>query len=199
MEPFIRIKSKVVPLPRADVDTDQIIPARYLKATGKSGMGEALFADWRRDPTGAPVPDFPLNRPECQGARILLTQANFGCGSSREHAVWALLGSGFKSVIAPSFGDIFRSNAIKNGLLPVELPAGTIDRLFGDLEVEPQAEVAIDLEGEWVRLPGGEQVPFKTDSFARFTLLQGMDHLDFLLSLEGEIKTFENLREGANA
>jgi 3-isopropylmalate/(R)-2-methylmalate dehydratase small subunit len=195
MEPFSTLKSKVVPLNRANIDTDQIIPARYLKATGKSGMGQVLFADWRRDAAGLEVAGFPLNRPGLREANILLAGENFGCGSSREHAVWALQDWGFRSVLAPSFADIFRNNAYKNGLLPVEIPAHVSERLFENLAEFPGSEVEVDLVNEWVVLPDGERIEFQTDDFARLTLLRGMDQLDYLLSKESLIGEFEMKRE----
>ena len=191
MDPFTTLRSRIVPLDRADVDTDQIIPARYLKATDKIGLGEGLFADWKCDPYGILDPDFPLNRSVCQGAQVLLADENFGCGSSREHAVWALMDWGIRSVLAPSFADIFRNNAFKNGFLPVELPAETIAGLFETLERNPWAEVVIDLENTRVTLPDGNLVDFQIDEFARFTLMNGMDQLDFLLTQEPQIVAYE--------
>jgi 3-isopropylmalate/(R)-2-methylmalate dehydratase small subunit len=191
MEPFTTLKSRIVPLPRADVDTDQIIPARYLKATVKTGLGEGLFADWKCDEKGILDPEFPLNRDACRGANVLLADENFGCGSSREHAVWALMDWGIQSVLAPSFADIFRNNAFKNGLLPIELPQESITELFHTLESNERAEVVINLENSTVALPSGELVPFQIDEFARYTLMNGMDQLDFLLSQEARIEDYE--------
>ncbi len=191
MSTFTTLTSRLVPLPVENIDTDQIIPARYLKATDKRGMGDALFADWRYHPDGSPNPDFVLNDPQYRGAQILLAGDNFGCGSSREHAPWALTGYGFRAVISTSFADIFRNNALKNGLLPVIVDAATHRALFDLSEKTPQAEVTIDLRAQTLRLPDGTAVSFPIDPFARECLLKGVDQLGYILSFEAEIAAFE--------
>jgi 3-isopropylmalate/(R)-2-methylmalate dehydratase small subunit len=175
------ITSKTAVLPVDNVDTDQIIPARFLTTTGKKGLGEALFADWRRDP------DFVLNRQEAKGAAILVTGENFGCGSSREHAPWALIGHGFRAIVSRSLADIFKANALKNGLLPVEVPAEVHLRLLES----PGVLVTVDLERRVVVLPDGSEAPFPIDGFARHCLLEGIDPLDFLLQQESRIRSYE--------
>jgi 3-isopropylmalate/(R)-2-methylmalate dehydratase small subunit len=191
MEPVTPFSSRLVSLPNENVDTDQIVPARFLKVTDKAGLGEALFADWRFNPDGTPKPDFILNQPEIQGARILLAGDNFGCGSSREHAPWALVGFGFKAVISTSFADIFRNNALKNGLLPIVVDWDTHRQLFSLVEEDPQAEVEVDLASQTLRLPDGRRVTFPIDSFARRCLLDGVDELGYLLGLEPQIAAYE--------
>jgi len=186
----------VVPLLRDNVDTDQIIPARFLKVTHRSSLGPAAFADWRRDPA------FVLEQERYDGAQILLTGENFGCGSSREHAAWALRGAGFRAVIATSFGDIFRQNALKNALLPVELTPSQHEELLaeavgqdGVVDVERPASgtplVEIDLERLVVTMPSGRDLPFDVDPFSRYCLLGGVDQLDYLLSFSKEIANYE--------
>ncbi len=191
MPQFTSLTSRVVPLPMNDVDTDQIIPARFLKVTDKAGLGANLFADWRYNPDGSPKPDFVLNRPEHQGAQILLAGDNFGCGSSREHAPWALTGHGFRAVISTSFADIFCANALKNGLLPIVVDAATHQLLFELLEEVPQAELRIDLASQTLSLPAGQSVTFPIDGFSKTCLLQGTDELGYLLSFEPQIAAFE--------
>jgi 3-isopropylmalate/(R)-2-methylmalate dehydratase small subunit len=191
MKPFTTLTSKIIPLPHRNVDTDQIIPARYLKVTDKTGLAEGLFYDWRYTEDGTPNPDFVLNRPEYQSASILLAGDNFGCGSSREHAPWALTGWGIRAVISTSFADIFRNNALKNGLLPVTVDEETLQSLF-DLTLEaPQAEVTIDLENLRVGLPGGAEVAFPIDPFARKCLIDGVDQLGYLRMFEDQIAAYE--------
>jgi 3-isopropylmalate/(R)-2-methylmalate dehydratase small subunit len=185
MAQFTTLTSRVVPFPANDVDTDQIIPARFLKATDKLGMGAHLFADWRYRPDGTPRPDFVLNRPEHQGAQILLAGDNFGCGSSREHAPWALTGFGFRA-------DIFRNNALKNGLLPIQVDAATHQMLFDVLEEVPQAVLTVDLAAQTVTLPTGQTVKFPIDGFSKACLLQGTDELGYLLSFAAQIDAYEN-------
>lgn len=194
MASFTRIVSRVVPLPAADVDTDQIIPARFLKGVDKEGLGAALFADWRYGSGGTPRPDFPLNRPERQGASILLAGPNFGCGSSREHAAWALVGWGFRAVVSTSFADIFRNNALKNGLLPVEVDAGTHAALLARAEADATFEVAIDLETQTLSAPGLPPVVFPIDGFWKRCLLAGVDELGYILAFEDRIAAFERNR-----
>jgi 3-isopropylmalate/(R)-2-methylmalate dehydratase small subunit len=192
MQPLSTITSRVVVLPLNDIDTDQIIPARYLKATDKHGMGANLFADWRYRPDGSPNPDFILNQPGIQGAQVLLAGNNFGCGSSREHAPWALAGFGFKAVIATSFGDIFYNNALKNGLLPVTVDASTHQMLRELFEEAPRAELTIDLANQAIIFPGGHAEHFPLNAFSKACLLQGTDELGYLLGMQARIRAFEN-------
>jgi 3-isopropylmalate/(R)-2-methylmalate dehydratase small subunit len=191
MAQFTTLTSRVVALPANDVDTDQIIPARFLKATDKLGMGSHLFADWRYYADGSPRPDFVLNKPESQGAQILLAGDNFGCGSSREHAPWALAGFGFRAVISTSFADIFRNNALKNGLLPIVVAPEAHQALFDLLAEVPRAELVVDLASQTVSLPTGQTVPFPIDGFSKTCLLQGTDELGYLLSFNDQIEAFE--------
>lgn len=192
MEKFITITSHVVSLPLDNVDTDQIIPARYLRVTDKLGLGEGLFADWRYHPDGETNPEFMLNRQESKGASILLAGSNFGCGSSREHAPWALLGWGFRAVIATSFADIFRNNALKNGLLPVEIEAVTHDELLRRLEADPIMKVSIDLPSQTLEVAYGYHVFFPIDAFSKRCLLEGTDQLGYLMSFAEEIEAYES-------
>jgi 3-isopropylmalate/(R)-2-methylmalate dehydratase small subunit len=191
MQPLHTITSTIIPLPRNDIDTDQIIPARYLKVTDKSGLADGLFYGWRYFEDGSPDPDFPLNMPEYQGAEVLLAGDNFGCGSSREHAPWALTGWGIRAVISTSFADIFRNNALKNGLLPVVVDAATQSRLFALAAAEPGAGVHIDLGTQTLKLPDGEMVVFPVDAFSKTCLLEGIDQLGYLLKFESRIETYE--------
>jgi len=191
MEPFTTLTSRVVPLPLDNIDTDQIIPARFLKTIDKAGLGDALFADWRYDAAGRPRPDFVLNQPAAQGAQVLLVGHNFGCGSSREHAAWALLGFGFRAVIGTSFADIFRNNALKNGLLPVVVDPQTHQRLLNLVAEDPAAQVTIDLATQSLRLPDGSQATFPIAAFTRRCLLQGVDELGYLLGLLPQIEGYE--------
>jgi len=190
MNPIRVIESRTVVLARDNVDTDQIIPARFLKTTSKEGLGRSLFADWRYDPAGAPRPDFPLNGPAAQGCAVLVAGDNFGCGSSREHAPWALADFGIRAVVSTSIADIFRNNALKNGLVPVVVDAASHRRLLES----PGAPVRIDLEARTLTLPGGEAVSFPIDGFARYCLLNGVDELGFLLSQGEAIAAFERSR-----
>ena len=191
MNKFTSLTSRLVPLPINDIDTDQIIPARFLKVIDKQGLGKNLFADWRYEPDGTPKPDFPINQPENQGAKILLAANNFGCGSSREHAPWALTGFGFQAIIATSFADIFYNNALKNGLLPVVIDVESHQQLVEARNLDAALEITIDLENQTVTLPDGKQVSFPVDSFARTCLMQGTDQLGYLLSFDAEITRFE--------
>jgi 3-isopropylmalate/(R)-2-methylmalate dehydratase small subunit len=191
MPQFTAITSKVIPMPVNNVDTDQIIPARFLKVTDKAGLGQNLFCDWRYDAQGAPRPDFIINRPEHQGAHILLAGDNFGCGSSREHAPWALTGWGIQVVISTSFADIFRSNALKNGLIPLVVDEQTHAMLFEMLEEMPRAEWTVDLEAQMLRLPTGTEIPFQVDPFSRACLLQGVDELGYIQSFSAQLEAFE--------
>lgn len=194
MAQFTTLTSQVVVLPVSDVDTDQIIPARFLKATDKIGMGDHLFADWRYNADGSPKADFVLNKPESQGRQILLAGDNFGCGSSREHAPWALTGFGFRTVVSTSFADIFRSNSLKNGLLPVIVDAKTHQDLFDMLEEIPGAELSVDLASQTLSLPDGRKVTFPIDGFAKACLLNGVDELGYILGFEKDIAAFEQSR-----
>lgn len=192
-KPFRTLTSRVVCLAVDDIDTDQIVPARFLKTTSRQSLGDALFADWRYDAEGRPRPGFPLDAAEGQGARVLLAGANFGCGSSREHAAWALVDYGFRAVLAPRFADIFRDNALENGLLPVELSLAAWSRLLAELEQEPGQRVRIDLARQAVEVlaPQPWRERFSIDAFARHRLLRGLDSLDYLLSRRHEIARFE--------
>jgi len=184
---FTRVTSRVVPLLDADVDTDQIIPARFLKTTDKAGLGAALFADWRGRP------GFPIGAPEHAGAEVLLCGSNFGCGSSREHAPWALVAGGFRVLIGRSFADIFKHNALKNGLVPVVVDAATHAALVGTRDADPALEVTVDLEAQTLTWPGapGGGVSFTVDGFARRCLLDGVDELGFLRQHEDAIEAYE--------
>jgi 3-isopropylmalate/(R)-2-methylmalate dehydratase small subunit len=190
-EPYTPFTSRVIPLPNENVDTDQIIPARYLKTTEKTGLADGLFRDWRYREDGTPNPDFVLNRPEMQGRQILLAGDNFGSGSSREHAPWALTSWGIRAVISTSFGDIFRSNALKNGLLPIEVDRELHGRLFSLVAADPDADLAVDLEAQEVRLPGDEAIRFAVDPFARKMLLAGTDEIGYVLGRLPAIKSWE--------
>jgi 3-isopropylmalate/(R)-2-methylmalate dehydratase small subunit len=192
---FSTLTSTVAELVRDDIDTDQIIPARFLKVTSKEGLADHLFADWRYDETGAPRVDFPLNQPGVAGAAILLAGHNFGCGSSREHAPWALTSFGFRAVVASSFADIFRSNSLKNGLVPVVLDRADHARLVDARERDPALRVTVDLERQVIEWPGQAPLGFPVDPFARRCLLDGTDELGYLLSLESEIEAHERLRQ----
>lgn len=187
MEPRVRIESRTVVLPIADLDTDQVIPARFLTTTGRSGLGAALFHDLRRDPEGRLLPDFPLNRPDAAGARILVAGANFGCGSSREHAPWALVDAGFAAVVSPSIADLFRANAARNGLVPVEIA----EEVHANLVRSPGVRLTVDLGRCAVRFPDGSEAPFHLAPFARRCLLTGLSPLDFLRQREPEIARYE--------
>jgi 3-isopropylmalate/(R)-2-methylmalate dehydratase small subunit len=191
MEPIKQFSGAMVALPINDIDTDQIIPARYLKVTDKNGLGAACFSDWRYNADGSPKPAFPLNQPEHQGAQVLIGGHNFGCGSSREHAPWALMGAGFKAVISTYFADIFKGNALKNGLLPVVVDADTHQQLISLAQEDPNAQVTVDLETTTLTLPDGRQVQFPIDGFSRYCLLNGVDQLGFLLSLDEQAKAYE--------
>ena len=191
MKPFETLTSALIPLPRNDIDTDQIIPARYLKVTDKAGLAEGLFSSWRYLADGSPDPNFPLNRPEYQGAHILVAGDNFGCGSSREHAPWALVGWGIRAVISTSFADIFRNNALKNGLLPVIVDATTQNTLFELAEESSLAQIEIDLASQSLTLPDGSTASFPIDPFSKTCLLEGVDQLGYLLKHEDQIAAFE--------
>jgi 3-isopropylmalate/(R)-2-methylmalate dehydratase small subunit len=187
MEPITRIRSRTASLPSTNIDTDQIIPARFLTITTKTGLGEHLFADWRYLPDGAPDPDFVLNQPAAAGCRILVAGDNFGCGSSREHAPWALLDYGFRAVVSTGIADIFRSNSLKNGLLPVVVDAPTQQWLLA----HPGAEVDIDLDAARLTLPTGASLAFPIEAFARHCLMNGLDELGYLQSRLADIGRYE--------
>lgn len=190
MAQFTTLTSRFVVIPASDIDTDQIIPARFLKATDKNGMGDNLFADWRYHPDGSPKAEFVLNTPEGHASQILVAGDNFGCGSSREHAPWALTGYGFRSVISTSFADIFRNNALKNGLLTVIVDAETHQLLMDLAEEAPRAELTVDLASQTLSYPGGS-VTFPIDPFNKACLLNGVDELGYIMGFEKEIAEFE--------
>ena len=193
MAQFTTLSSRVVLLPVDNIDTDQIIPARFLKATDKKGMGDNLFADWRYDRDGTPKPDFVLNNPESTGAKILMTGDNFGCGSSREHAPWALTGFGVQAVISTSFADIFRNNALKNGLLPIVVDEHTHKVLHQLVRENSRTQLTIDLAPQTLSFEGGS-VTFPIDLFNKTCLLNGVDELGYILGFEKEIAAFEAQR-----
>lgn len=192
MEKVKHIEGSIVSIPVNDIDTDQIIPARFLKVTDKQGLGKAAFCDWRYLEDGeTPNPDFVLNKAEYQGASVLIAGNNFGCGSSREHAPWALIGAGFKAVISTEFADIFRNNALKNGLLPVIVDADTQQQLFSLAEEEPGTSVSVDVEAQTLTLSDGREVTFPLDGFSKYCLLNGVDQLGYLLNLDDEVRDYE--------
>ena len=192
MEKLRHIQGSIVSIPVNDIDTDQIIPARFLKVTDKAGLGTAAFCDWRYLEDGeTPNPEFILNNPDYEGASVLVAGDNFGCGSSREHAPWALLGAGFKAVISTDFADIFRNNALKNGLLPVVVDADTQQQLFSLAEEDPSTTVRVDVEAQTLTLPDGRAVRFPLDGFSKYCLLNGVDQLGYLLALDEEVQAFE--------
>ncbi|HVS15851.1 MAG TPA: 3-isopropylmalate dehydratase small subunit [Thermoanaerobaculia bacterium] len=198
MDPIRRVEGTVAPLPAVNVDTDQIIPASFLKVVDKEGLGEGLFAHWRfKDGrAGEPDPGFMLNRPEHAGATVLLAGDNFGCGSSREHAPWALLAGGFRAVLSTRFADIFRSNALKNGLLVVDIDSPTWKAIAAAVAADSSSRVAIDLEAKSLTLPDGSTVGFDIDPFARRCLLDGVDPLGYLLDQLPAIEAWERGRAG---
>src|SRR5580698_7912200 len=187
MEPIKTLRSRTAVIPSSNVDTDQIIPARFLTTTTREGLGKNLFADWRYDAQGAPKPDFLLNRPEAQGCQILVAGRNLGCGSSREHAPWALLDYGFRAVVSTEIADIFRNNSLKNGLLPVVVDEGTSRWLIE----HPGSEVDIDLASASLAMANGTSVTFSIDPFARYCLLNGIDELGFLRQQQQRIAAYE--------
>lgn len=190
MEPFVRFESIVAVLPEENIDTDQIIPARFLTTTERAGLGRACFADWRFDADGNERPDFPLHRPQLRGAGILAAGRNFGCGSSREHAPWALLDYGIRVVISTRIADIFRNNALKNGVLPLVVDEAQWQRIAG---FEAQ-KIVVDLEALHIELPDGSNIGFEVEAFARQCLLQGVDQLGYLLLQQEAIDAFEKTR-----
>ena len=190
MEPLKVIHSKTVVMPFDDIDTDQIIPARFLTTTTKTGLGEKLFNDWRYQADGSPRPDFVLNTPAATGAHVLVGGRNFGCGSSREHAPWALVDFGIRAVISTEIADIFRNNSLKNGLVPVLVDTETHAWLLEN----PGADVTIDIEARTLSLPDGRDIGFPIDGFSRYCLMNGLDQMGFLLESEGAIAAFEARR-----
>ena len=190
--PFETFTSKLIPLPAENVDTDQIVPARYLKVTDKAGLADALFRDWRFEEDGSlKSPRFVLDRPDMAGRQILLVGDNFGAGSSREHAPWALTAWGIRAILSTSFADIFRSNCLKNGVLPIVVEAEKQRQLFDMVAADPDAELTVNLESQVVHLPGDEDLPFDVDPFARMMLLAGTDELGYLLRKSAEIDAWE--------
>jgi 3-isopropylmalate/(R)-2-methylmalate dehydratase small subunit len=195
-EKFDLLESTCVPLPLADIDTDQIIPARFLSATSRDGFGKNLFRDWRYDKKGNEIKDFVLNRAEYGGA-ILVASSNFGCGSSREHAVWAIADYGFRVVISDSFADIFRNNALNNGLLPVQIPSEMLSELTAKIIANPDLIVKIDLERQLISADeNGISVPFAINTFRKQCLLNGLDNIDYLINMRSRIIEYENSRGG---
>jgi 3-isopropylmalate/(R)-2-methylmalate dehydratase small subunit len=193
MKPLAHLRSRTVVLPFENIDTDRIIPARFLTTTERSGLGRALFNDWRYREDGSPNPDFALNRPEAQGAEILVAGRNFGCGSSREHAPWALADYGFRAVLSSQIADIFRSNALKNGVLAIAVSEGEHRYLLD----HPGIELAIDVAAGTIELPDGGRFTFELDAFARHCLVEGVDPLGFLLKHESAIAAYEAARKEA--
>jgi 3-isopropylmalate/(R)-2-methylmalate dehydratase small subunit len=190
MEPIKTIRSRTAVLPLSNIDTDQIIPARFLRSTSREGFGKHLFSEWRYDENGTPRADFVLNKPEAQGCSILVTGRNFGCGSSREHAPWALTDYGFRAVVSTEFADIFRNNSLKNGLVPVLVDEPTAQWLID----HPGVEVTVDVETSTLSLPDGRRVTFPLEPFARYCLMNGVDELGFLLSKNAVIADYESRR-----
>jgi len=197
MKPFTNFESRIVPLPINNVDTDQIIPARFLKTTSKQGLDRQLFNDWRYDAQGNPKADFILNQPVSRNAQVLLAGDNFGCGSSREHAPWALTQFGFRAVISTSFADIFKQNSLKNSLLPIVVPPDVHAELFAAVAADPDATVKIDLPAQTLTTPGGRRVEFPVDGFSKQCLVEGVDELGYILSHDAAIAAFETKRVGS--
>jgi 3-isopropylmalate/(R)-2-methylmalate dehydratase small subunit len=194
MAQFTTLTSHMVPLPEENVDTDQIIPARFLKVTDKHGLGDSLFCDWRYLKDGSPNPEFVLNEPESQGAQILLAGNNFGSGSSREHAPWALVGWGFRAIISTGFADIFKSNSLKNGLLPVEVSPEVYGTLMEAAQLDRSTKVTIDLPTQSVTGLESLEATFPVDEFSKHCLLNGIDQLGYLLSFDDQISKYEQRR-----
>jgi 3-isopropylmalate/(R)-2-methylmalate dehydratase small subunit len=191
MEAFRQLTSHMVAIPTENIDTDQIIPARFLKTITKKGLGKNLFSDWRYNEDGSPKEDFALNKPEAQGAQILLAGDNFGAGSSREHAPWSLMDFGFKAIISTGFADIFRNNSLKNGLLPIIVDEDTHQQLMSIVAEEPDAQVTVDLAGQRVVLPDGRSVEFPIDNFSKTCILEGLDQLGYLQKQAEQIAAYE--------
>lgn len=194
MAKFTTLTSHAVPLTADNVDTDQIIPARFLKVTGKHGLGDSLFSDWRYHQDGSPKEDFVLNQPESQGAQILIAGQNFGSGSSREHAPWALVGWGFRAIISTGFADIFKSNALKNGLLPVEVTPDVHKELMQAVQLDRGVKITIDLPTQSVTGLGSVEATFPIDEFSKHCLLEGIDQLGYLLAFDDRITKYEQQR-----
>ena len=194
MDPFTSLTGRVTPLDRADVDTDQIIPKQFLKRVERTGYGEFLFYDWRKLEDGSQNPEFTLNRPEYEGSTVLVAGRNFGCGSSREHAPWALMDYGFRAVISTGFADIFKNNCFQNGLLPVELDETDVANIMEGALTGDGYEVTVDLETQEVRDASGWTASFSIDSFRRHSLMNGLDDIGLTLTLESEIQAFEAAR-----
>ena len=194
MARFTTLTSHAVPLPVENVDTDQIIPARFLKVTDKNGLGDSLFCDWRYLEDGSPNPDFVLNEPASQGAQILIAGNNFGSGSSREHAPWALVGWGLRAIISVGFADIFKSNSLKNGLLPVEVSPEVHEALLEAVQLDRSTKITIDLQTQSVTGPDGLEATFPIDAFSKHCLLEGIDQLGYLLSFDEQITNYEQQR-----
>lgn len=194
MTPFSKHRGRVATLDRVNVDTDQIIPKQFLKRIERTGFGQYLFYDWRFRGDGSPDPDFELNQSRFAGASILLTRDNFGCGSSREHAPWALLDYGFQVLIAPSFADIFYNNCFKNGMLPIRLPERQVEELFRKVRNQGRLELTVDLEQQKIQDDSGESIDFEIDPFRRKTLLEGLDEISLTLQQEDAIRAFERGR-----
>jgi len=190
MEKVTRIESATVVMPQTDIDTDQIMPARFLTTTTKEGLGDAAFSEWRYDSAGKPIPDFPLNRPGASDSKILVAGNNFGCGSSREHAPWGIVDFGFRAVISTQIADIFRNNSLKNGLVPVIVPGDVHSWLLAN----PGAIVSVDVASKTLTLPDGRAVEFPLDGFSQHCLLEGIDQLGYLLQQETAISQFEEAR-----
>jgi len=192
MEKVTQFDGSIVAIPVNDIDTDQIIPARFLKVTDKEGLGKVAFCDWRFEEDGeTPNPDFVLNKEEYKNASVLIAGNNFGCGSSREHAPWALIGAGFKAVISTEFADIFRNNSLKNGLLPIIVDEDTQQQLFSLAEEDPTTSVSIDVESQTLTLPDGRKVKFPLDGFSKHCLLNGIDQLGYLMNMDDQVKEYE--------
>ncbi len=196
MTPFKNFESRLVPMPVNNIDTDQIIPARFLKTTSKEGLDKQLFCDWRYDEQGKPKPDFILNQPQGRGAQVLLAGDNFGCGSSREHAPWALTQFGFRAVVSTSFADIFKQNSLKNSLLPIVVPPDFHAALFALVASDPDAKISINLPAQTLSLPDGRSVEFEVDEFSKHCLIDGVDELGYILKNDAAIAKFEARREG---
>jgi 3-isopropylmalate/(R)-2-methylmalate dehydratase small subunit len=192
MDPIKTFQARAIALPINDIDTDQIIPAKYLKVTDKSGLGEGLFYSWRYNADGTPKEDFVLNQPAARGAEVLIAGNNFGCGSSREHAPWALQGYGFKAVVSTYFADIFRNNSLKNGLLPIQVDQETYYQLVSMCEEDPETTLTVDLANQRLVLPGGQSVSFPIEPFAKHCLLNGVDQMGFLIGEEDSIASYES-------
>jgi len=191
MKPFTNFESRMVAIPFTNIDTDQIIPARFLKTTSKLGLDRQLFYDWRYDAEGNPRADFILNQPQASGAQVLVAGDNFGCGSSREHAPWALIQFGFRAVVSTSFADIFNQNSLKNSLLPIVVPAAAYEELLAAVAADPAATVKVDLARQTLTTPSGREVEFPVDGFSRHCLLEGVDELGYILNQQAAIAAFE--------